>query len=67
MTETKISDLYEGKLGQIWFDTTDPDDETITISFFGRVTINLDKEDFQELYNAMIISKQALKDLEKRK
>lgn len=67
MTENKFPELYRGNLGQIWLDLVDPDDETITISFFGRVTINLDKDDFQELYNAMLISKQALKDLEKRK
>ena len=66
MNESKIIDLYEGSLGQIWLDG-DPDEETITISFFGRVTVNLDKSDFQELYNAMIIAKQSLSDIEKRK
>ena len=66
MNESKIIDLYEGSLGQIWLDS-DPDEETITISFFGRVTVNLDKSDFQELYNAMIIAKQSLSDIEKRK
>jgi len=64
MTETQFTDLYKGTSIDIWMDDQD---ELVTISIHGRVTINLDKEDFQELYNACFISKQVLKDKEDRK
>lgn len=67
MTDSKITDLYEGKLGQIWIDNADPDDETVMVSLFGRITVAMSRDEFQEFYNVMIVARHTLTDIEKGK
>ena len=64
MSKSQFTDLYDGSAIQIWFDH---EDESVTLGIHGRVTINLDLEEFKELTNAVFIAKQILKDTETNK
>lgn len=64
MSQTRFTDLYNGTAIDIWIDD---EDDLITIDIHGRISISLDKEDFQELYNAVFISKQVIKERENNK
>lgn len=61
MSQPQFIDLYNGAAIDIWMDE---EDGMVTIDIHGRISISLDKEDFQELYNAVFISKQVLKEKE---
>ena len=63
---TNFLDLYKGNDFDIWIEM-DPEMEMITLNLFDRATFSFDRQEFQELYNAMFISKQMLKELDDKK
>ena len=67
MNETKITELYKGNLGEIWIDISDPDEEMVMVSLFGRITVAMDRSEFQELFNVITVAKHTLTEIEKRK
>ena len=64
MSKSQFKDLYDGSAIQIWFDH---EDESVTVGIHGRITINLELDEFKELTNAVFIAKQILKDIEANK
>lgn len=64
--KNKFLDLYKGNDVDVWMDI-DPENEFITVNIFGRFTFTLDRQEFQELYNAVFVSKQVLKELDDKK
>lgn len=65
MEEPLSVDLYEGSNIYIHYDG-DANYETVTIHL-NNIAITLDKDGFQELYNAVFMAKTVLKDLEDKK
>ncbi len=66
MTESNFIDLYSSNSVDVWCEL-EPENEIITLSLMGRITISMSKEEFQDLYNAVFASKTVLKELEDKK
>lgn len=61
MNQEKFKDLYNSQSIDIWIDN---DDDIITLSLDRKLTLNFEREEFQNLYNAVFMAKQMLKEEE---